>query len=171
MTTKNKIILIVVALIIIIQLIPLDKSVPEDITTNDLFTVVDVDPQIQEILKVACYDCHSYETVYPWYSGIAPVSWLTMNHINEGREHLNFSEWGAYTAKKAAHKAEEIAEEVEEGEMPLQGYVMMHSEALLSKEDNEKLIAWAKNLEKEIKASAGIQGGEEEEHEHGEDHH
>ena len=71
------------------------------------------------LLESACYDCHSYKTKYQWYSNIAPVSWWLGHNVEEGREHLNFSTWGNYPTEKAEHKLEECAEEVDEGEMPL----------------------------------------------------
>ncbi len=98
--------------------------------------------EIKTILKASCYDCHSNESAYPWYTNIAPFSWLVKNHINEGRQHLNFSEWGTYSIEKSDHKLEECIDEVEEGEMPLSSYTLMHKEAELSKEQKEALMHW-----------------------------
>lgn len=90
-----------------------------------------------------CYDCHSNETVWPWYSGIAPVSWLVARDVRKGREELNFSTWDRYTTKQQVEKLKESWEEVEEGEMPLWFYLPVHRDAVLSAEDRAVLRKWA----------------------------
>lgn len=97
---------------------------------------------VKPLLKRACYDCHSNETVWPWYSNVAPVSWLVANDVNGGRKHLNFSEWGSYRSDLQSKKLEEIIEEVEEGEMPLWYYSLAHSEAKLGRGDVNLLRSW-----------------------------
>ena len=100
-------------------------------------------PAVKAILERACYDCHSNETVWPWYSQIAPVSWLIHHDVEEGREHLNFSEWAALPADKRAHKLEEIQElAVEKSDMPLPYYLPLHSGARVSDADKQTLKAW-----------------------------
>lgn len=95
--------------------------------------------EVKALIKGACYDCHSNATVYPWYSEVAPVSWWTKHHVNEGREELNFSVWADYSLKKADHKLEECAEEVEEGKMPLDSYTWTHGDADLNEKQRELL--------------------------------
>jgi mono/diheme cytochrome c family protein len=85
-------------------------------------------PRTRELAKVACFDCHSNETIWPWYSNIAPVSWLSANHVDEGRDELNFSEW-------PADKIDEIVDTVLDGEMPTWDYKLLHPEARLSDPD------------------------------------
>ena len=137
---KNRTLVIIVATILcfgIIQLIPINRTNPavvEDITAP---------PHIKSILKRACYDCHSHETVWPWYSSIAPVSWLLAWDVSEGREELNFSTWNQYSDKKRMKKLKELVEEVEEGEMPPWFYLPLHPEAHLSSEDRQQLQEWA----------------------------
>ena len=99
-------------------------------------------PEVAAVLRRACYDCHSNETVWPWYSHVAPVSWLLARDVREGRGELNFSTWDAYDAKKKTKKLKETAEEVTEGEMPPWVYVVAHREAALSPADAERLRAW-----------------------------
>lgn len=96
--------------------------------------------QIKALVKEACYDCHSYETRKPWYASVAPASWLLANHVEEGREHLNFSIWGDYGAGKKEHKIEECVEMIKEGEMPIKGYGLTHPKARLTKGQREDLI-------------------------------
>ena len=102
--------------------------------------------EVESILRNACYDCHSFETTYPWYSNIAPVSWWVADHIEHGREHLNFSVWRRYELKRKKHKIEECWEEVEKGEMPLEDYLYTHDDAVLSDEEKSLLIEWFKSL-------------------------
>ena len=111
--------------------------------------------QVQGILKSACYDCHSNQTDYPWYAEVAPISFWLADHIEEGRHHLNFSAWKGYSAKKKDHKLEELEEEVEHGEMPLESYTFIHGDADLSPEQAQALTDWAKTarLNYSLKAS------------------
>ena len=100
-------------------------------------------PEVLGLLKRACYDCHSNETRWPWYGYIAPFSWFLGDHIEEGRAELSFSEWSTYPAKRKQKKLEEILEELEEGEMPLFSYTLLHRDAVLSPEELAVLKAWA----------------------------
>jgi hypothetical protein len=100
--------------------------------------------EVAGILKSSCYDCHSDHTQYPWYNQVAPVSWWLADHVEEGKEHLNFSDWDSYSPKKKDHKLEEVIEEVEEGEMPLKEYTWTHSEAHLTKEQIKRVMDWAR---------------------------
>ncbi|WP_420602106.1 heme-binding domain-containing protein [Flagellimonas sp.] len=99
---------------------------------------------VKMLLKTACYDCHSANTRYPWYNNIAPVSYWLDGHIEEGREHLDFSGWENYSDKKKDHKLEELIEEVEEGEMPLNSYTWTHKDAKLTEDQKKLLMDWAK---------------------------
>ena len=136
----------VVTLLVLIQFFPGQKPEVSIANPNDIHKEVLISPEVSKILRNACYDCHSNETVYPWYADVAPMSWLVIHDINEGREELNFSEWIPYSLKKKNHKLEEIVEMVEEGEMPLKIYTPLHPEAKLSEQQKELLISWAKNL-------------------------
>ncbi|MBR9921915.1 MAG: heme-binding domain-containing protein [Bacteroidetes bacterium] len=143
----RRILLGLLAVLVIIQLIPVDRSVPENMDgRQDFITMMNPPAEIATLLTDACYDCHSYKTKYPWYSKVAPVKWWIQDHINEGREHLNFSVWGSYEAKKADHKLEECVEEVEENKMPLDSYINMHPEADLTTEQRAQMTAWFDGL-------------------------
>lgn len=98
-----------------------------------------VDPRVAGILKRACADCHSHETVWPWYSKISPVSWFMAKHIQDGREKLNLSEW-----TPSQDQMEEIYDSIAKRKMPLQSYVLMHPDAKLSASDQELLNAWVR---------------------------
>lgn len=143
----KKIILIgVLALVIVLQFFRIDKVNPKVVLSNDFIEISQPEQKIQKILRTSCYDCHSNETNYPWYSNVAPISWWLADHIEEAREHLNFSEWGNYNEKKQKHKLHECYEEVEEGEMPLESYTWTHSEANLTNEEREYLENWFKSF-------------------------
>lgn len=144
---KSKRILLVTAIALLaIQLIRPSQVAPTTAPENDLFAAESATPDVQELVKNACYDCHSNETTWPWYAQIAPASWIIANHVNEGREHLNFSDWATYSDKKRDHKLEEIAEEMAEGEMPMEGYVAFHSEAKLTDDQKMAVIGWFKSI-------------------------
>lgn len=141
---KKKIALGFIALLVIIQFFRIDKTNPAIVQENDFISVTNPPENIKQLLKTSCYDCHSNESTYPWYTNIAPVSWWVKQHINEAREELNFSEWGTFTEKRKKHKLEEVYEEVEEGEMPLKSYLIVHSDAKLTTEQKNELVAWFK---------------------------
>jgi hypothetical protein len=142
----KKIILGLIVLFVLIQFIRIDKTNPPVDKSKDFITLTQPSEEIRGILVTSCYDCHSNETQYPWYSNVAPVSWWLKDHINEGREHLNFSEWGNYKEKRQQHKLDECIEEVHEGEMPLSSYTLTHKEAALSPAQQETFNAWIATL-------------------------
>jgi|TARA_B110000285_G_C15137393_1_gene628023 hypothetical protein len=127
---------------IIIQFFRIDKTNPEYNEAEDFITITQPPTEIASLIKLACYDCHSHQAKYPWYSNIAPVSWMVANHIKEGRAHLNFSTWTTYPEKKADHKLEECAEELEAGDMPMKSYVVMHREAKMTDAQKTALVEW-----------------------------
>lgn len=134
---------------IVIQFFQIDRSAPPVNPQKDFVTIMNPPTRVGNLIKTACYDCHSYETKYPWYSYVAPVSWWIGNHVHEGREHLNFSVWGNYSAGKANHKLEECIEEVAEGEMPLTSYTITHGNAELNAEQIKAVTNWLKTVYKE----------------------
>ena len=117
---------------------------------NDISVKQTVPPAVQVLLQRACYDCHSNNTKYPWYSEVQPVRWWLDSHIKDGKRHLDFSEFGTYTAKRANHKMKQTAEQVESGEMPLPSYTWMHPEARLTPQEVKLLADWARATEKLI---------------------
>ena len=138
--------LIALGVFILLQAFRIDKSTQAADPAKDFILVNQPDEDLGNLLKNSCYDCHSNQARYPWYTNIAPVSWWIKHHINEGSEHLNFSEWGSYSSRKADHKLKECVEMLEESEMPLSSYVLMHSDAALSSEQVSKLNAYFTSL-------------------------
>jgi len=127
---------VLAAAVVGIQLWPVDRSNPP--VEADL----DAPDEVKAILKRACYDCHSNETRWPWYSYVAPISWRVADHVHEGRRELNFSKWGTYPAGRRHKKRQEIWEEVYEGKMPLSDYLWMHGDAFVSDPDKAVLAKW-----------------------------
>lgn len=117
-----------------IQLIPVERSNPP--VVSDLNAPLEV----KQILMRSCYDCHSNETQWPWYSYVAPVSWLVSHDVVEGREYLNFSNWERHANN--SHMKEEIIEEMQEGEMPLGIYLLTHPKAAVSEDEISLVQAW-----------------------------
>ena len=124
-------------LAVAIQLVPVERSNPP--VTADLAAP----PAVDAVLRASCYDCHSNETRWPWYSRVAPVSWLVARDVKEARDRLNFSLWGTYESKRQQRLAEEMWEEVEKAEMPLEIYLLAHADARLTEDDRAVLAAWS----------------------------
>ena len=104
---------------------------------------IQVDKAIATILRGACYNCHSNETVWPWYAKVAPASWLVASDVAEGRRHLNFSDWGSYDRDTQVHKLKAIEEEITDRGMPPWYYSAVHRSSRLSSEQSSQLISWA----------------------------
>ena len=104
-----------------------------------------IDPPVAAVLSRSCNDCHSNRTVWPWYSHVAPASWLVVSDVNRGRKALNFSEWSTYGAKQQREHLGEICKEVEEREMPGFSYTLMHRDAALSKAEVAAVCRWAQS--------------------------
>lgn len=136
----KRVALVGVAALTAIQFVPAVRSNPP--VTADLVAP----PAVRDVLQRVCFDCHSNETVWPWYAWVQPMAWLVSDDVEEGREHLNFSEWGSYSPGRQAHKAEEVWDEVSQGEMPLWFYVPLHPDAELSEADKTVLAEWSRSF-------------------------
>ena len=141
----KKILLVLVLVLVLIQFFRPEKNVSDD-RTYDISTKYDVPDQVHQVLKVACNDCHSNKTEYPWYANVQPVGWWLNDHIKHGKGHLNFSELTKMPIAVQNHKFEEVIEMVQEHEMPLPSYTNfgLHSEANLSDDQRTMIMDWAK---------------------------
>lgn len=144
--------ILIVALIAFaaIQFVNRPEKIAEPVNENDIIELLDVNTEMAGLLKNACYDCHSNQPKYPWYANVAPVSWTIAEHIEHGRDELNFSEWGTYSKRKRDHKLEEMVEEVEVGNMPLPNYVLLHPKANLTAEQFDMLKTWVSEMREQI---------------------
>jgi len=137
---------------IVIQFIRPAKNKSEGISNNDITKAYPVPENVQAILKTSCYDCHSNNTVYPWYSQIQPVAWWLNNHIEEGKRELNFSEFASYRIGRQYRKLDEVNKEVKEGEMPLDSYLWIHTNAKMDEQQKLTLANWVTSVRDSIKA-------------------
>ena len=141
----KKILLAVLVVIIVIQFIRPEKNNSNN-ELNAISTILDVPNEVQEILKTSCSDCHSNNTIYPWYSEIAPFSWYLASHVNEGKEHLNFSEWASYNENQKSHIIKDIEEELQDKEMPLKSYLIIHENAKMTETQYKIMLDWVKTI-------------------------
>lgn len=148
MKKKNtrRILLGLIFVLAAMQFIQPQKTNPTDPAESDFASVYDLEAVDVELINKACYDCHSNETVWPWYADVAPASYVIVNHVNEGRKHLNFSKWGSYSSDRKDHKLEECSEEVESGEMPMSSYILAHKEARITAEERARLVELFRSL-------------------------
>src|SRR6266566_3490941 len=119
------------------------KTNPATDESQTINARLQVTPQVAAIFDRSCGDCHSNKTRWPWYSNVAPVSWFVIDHVNEGRRNLNFSEWGRYTKRDTDGLFKQICQEVKSGSMPLSSYTPLHPGSKLSPEDVKTLCDWA----------------------------
>ena len=136
------ILLVLLVVFLGLQLFQIDKTSPATDPAQDYLAVATPPAKVATLLKQACYDCHSNNTAFPWYTYIQPVGWWVNHHIEEGKEHLNFSVWATYQPKRAAHKLEECYEVIESTEMPMKSYTWMHAEAKLTQAQRDALVRW-----------------------------
>ncbi len=139
----------------LLQLANPARTNPPVVPGHDLMATNPPPPEIAALLHAACYDCHSDETKWPWYSHVAPVSWLVANDVARGRERLDFSEWPRELPGRAAKRLERISEEVDYKDMPPAKYTLMHPEARLTAGQRQQLIHWADQEAARLKATGG----------------
>jgi hypothetical protein len=125
------------------QLIRPERNSTDMIPQTDISRFVDLPADISGLLTAACYDCHTENTVWPWYSNFSPVSWLVARDVKYGKERLNFSEWGDYSDMRKISKYVMICELVESGAMPILPYKLMHKEARLTGDQRKVICLWA----------------------------
>jgi len=138
MTRARKLGLAAVALVALAQLVRFSHENPPPNGAAKL------PPDVEPLLRRACFDCHSNETRWPWYGSVAPASWLVHRDVVDGRKHLNFSTWGTLPDDRRARKQRGIAKAVASGEMPMWFYVPLHPEAKLTPDEKERISAWAR---------------------------
>jgi hypothetical protein len=153
--------LVVVALLFLgAQVYRPDRTNPAVDERRTMRANTQMTPEVEAILRRSCNDCHSSETVWPWYSNVSPVSWFLKSHIDEGRGQLSFSEWATYPKRKRERKLHEMCEQVEAGEMPLKSYLPLHPSARLSDEDKRRICEWTKQEEDRQPEDPQTQGGD-----------
>lgn len=139
---------VVVLALIVMQFFRPERTNPASNPGASFEAVVKPPQEVASSLKRACHDCHSNQTAWPWYSDIAPASWLIVSDVNEGRAHLNFSEWTKARAEGEMPELEDLCSEVREGKMPLPAYTVLHPQAKLSSQEVAGLCALSQPEEK-----------------------
>ena len=128
--------------LIAIQFVRPARTNPAVDQTQMMQSHLQVPPHVAAILDRSCHDCHSNATRWPWYSNVAPASWFLIDHVNEGRQHLNFSEWGKLDKRRADKRLEEMCEQVQDKLMPIESYTWIHRSAKLSDADIKAICDW-----------------------------
>ncbi|HVZ98359.1 MAG TPA: heme-binding domain-containing protein [Chitinophagaceae bacterium] len=138
---------------VIIQFFRPDKNISTMAAPNDIATKYPVPANVQGVLKVACNDCHTDSSRYPWYWNIQPVAWFLDNHIREGKRHLDFSIFTSYTIARQYHLLQKINDEIKEGDMPLGSYTLIHRDAILNSGQKQAISDWVAAARQQIEAN------------------
>ena len=131
-----------------LQFFPSGFNKNTSVPSTDFVKTYKISEQVAQMLRTSCYNCHSNNTKYPWYSRVQPVGWFLENHINKGKEELNFSEFGSYSDRKQQSKLTSMISQVDDDKMPLASYTFIHHEARLSPKSKKVLIDYLKTLKK-----------------------
>lgn len=142
----KKTVLAAATVFVLIQFIQPARNESGQVLDTDISKTVTVPEGVQGILARSCFDCHSNNTHYPWYTYIQPGGWIMAYHVRNGKEKLNFSEFGSYSKRRQGSKLESIGKQIETGEMPLPSYLLLHRNAAFSHSEKELLIHWANEI-------------------------
>ena len=144
------ILFVILIVFIIIQFIRPARNTSGQVLQTDISKIYSIPQNVSSLLKNACYDCHSNNTNYPWYTNIQPVGWLLAADIKNGKAKLNFSEFGSFSSRRQISKLRNIENRIKDGTMPLPAYQLMHKDARLTKEEKELLIDWIQKTKDSI---------------------
>lgn len=142
MSRINKVLITAGVLILLLQLFQPDRNKDQSVSEQDITAMYPMPGSVKATLQTSCYDCHSNNTLYPWYSYVQPMAWWLDHHIREGKAELNFSEFGRYPLRRQQSKLKAIAESVEDNDMPLASYTLIHTNAKLSAAEKQQLLDW-----------------------------
>jgi hypothetical protein len=146
MSWKKKALLTLLIVFIAIQFIQPAHKKNGQVLPTDIVKMYNVPLNVQSVLKTSCYDCHSNNTRYPWYFNIQPLGWMLNSHVTNGKENLNFSDFGSYSERKQKNKFRAIAKSIDEGSMPLWQYTIIHKDARLTTETKAFIINWSEKI-------------------------
>lgn len=154
----RKILIALLVVLVVLQFFkPQKNTYPQGLAlTNHISTKYAVPNDVAQIIKTSCADCHSNNTIYPWYANVQPVAWWLADHIKEGKRELNFDEFATYSLRKQYRKLEEVGKQVEEDEMPLSSYTIIHQNAKLDDAQKKILMDWAADTRKKMEATYPI---------------
>jgi len=137
--------------LIVIQFFRPEKNISASPSPNNISKQFAVPLDVENTLEKSCGDCHSNNTNYPWYFNVQPVAWWLENHIKDGKGEVNFDEFATYSLRRQFRKFKEIKEQVEENEMPLSSYTILHGDAVLSPEQKKAVIKWSEDMMNDMK--------------------
>lgn len=149
---KKKLLLLLLVVFVAIQFIHPERNESAEPQTADISTIYKVPVDVSNILNKACNDCHSNNTIYPWYATIQPVAWWLNDHIQEGKGEINFNKFASYAPAKQYHKLEEFKKQIDEDEMPLSSYTLIHTNAKLTDSEKKILTNWSEDIRNQMKA-------------------
>ena len=147
---RKKIGYLILILVIGIQFIRPARNLGNTTGPNEIGLKYAIPQEVSKILEKSCYDCHSNHTDYPWYTNIQPVGWWMQWHVNEGKRHLNYTEFASYEPKRARGKFKETVDQVKGDEMPLNSYLWIHRDEILSDSQKQILVIWADSLQHQL---------------------
>ena len=142
MSWKKKILFVLLLVLIALQFVRPAQNKSSEVQEADFIRHFNVPANVAGLLKTSCYDCHSNNTRYPWYTNIQPVGWLLAKHIKDGKTDLNFNEFANYSQRKQLSKLKATQNSIKDGSMPLSSYTMIHTDAKLSKEKKDLILDW-----------------------------
>ena len=144
------IVLILMIAFVGIQFIPTKRNQSHTVPKTDFILVNDMPKDIKNKLQVSCYDCHSNNTVYPWYNKVQPVAWFLEDHIKEAKAELNFNEWGSLSNRRKESKLKSIISQIKDDEMPLKSYTLIHRNAMFSEAEKQRIIQYLTELKNNL---------------------
>ena len=142
--------IILLIALVVLQFFPTDRNISTTVPKTDFMLVNDVPDQIKNKLQVSCYDCHSNNTAYPWYNKVQPVAWFLESHVKEGKAELNFNEWDSLSNRRKASKLKSIISQIENDEMPLASYTIIHRNAVSSDSEKQDIINFLTELKNKL---------------------
>jgi hypothetical protein len=154
-------VVLLATLFVAVQFVRPERVNPPAGAERALSAHVQVDAEVSGILRSSCMDCHSHQTVWPWYSNVAPVSWFVADHVKHGRKHLNFSDWARYDEREADEMLDGICQTAKGGVMPLNSYTLLHHEAKLSAAEVDALCVWSRQERQRLAAAHSARAGRE----------
>ena len=146
----KKFLVFLLIVLVVIQFFHPKKNLSDAPPVNGVAAVYPTPDSVQQVLAVACYDCHSNNTRYPWYNNIQPVAWWMQNHVNEGKRELNFDEFKTFTPRRQYNKMKSLVREIRQDGMPLDSYTWIHKDALLTTAQKELLVSWAEGIQHQM---------------------
>lgn len=150
----KKVLIGIAVILVVIQFFHPTKNINKEVQVNAIATKYNVPDTVKQIFAVACNDCHSNNTRYPWYNNIQPVAWWLASHVNDGKKKINLDEFTTYSLKRQDHKLEELVESQKDHWMPLESFTVIHEDARLSNAQSKVLVDWANETRKTIQADS-----------------